>query len=254
MNDIADKKILVAVTTYNEIKLTEECIKSLQKSSNIDIILVDDYSEKDNLKILSEQYKIPFIGKVVHNGLTNSWNLAYKYFIENNYDIFFLSNNDIIFPHQTIQYMTQELYKTDCVIVVPSSTKLGAGKGCCQRLQGIETIPDCDLDINDVKNTQGIQDFLIEYNVYNNSRVDFFTGFLFGMRREIQKYQHSNNNLFDPNRVNICNEIDLYHRIQKMSNRSMVLHCKNAFVFHYKAVTIDIKKRDDLKKLENKYK
>ena len=37
---------------------------------------------------------------------------------------------------------------------------------------------------------------LIKYNVYNNSRVDFFTGFLFGMKREIQQYQHSKNNLF----------------------------------------------------------
>ena len=50
--NITDKKILVAVTAYNEINLTEECIKSLLASSNIDIILVDDYSEKDNIKSL----------------------------------------------------------------------------------------------------------------------------------------------------------------------------------------------------------
>ena len=256
-NIILDDKILVAVTTYNEIQITENCIKSLLNSNiKFDIIMIDDFSKKDNLKILSEKYKIPLISKVYHSGLTNSWNIAYKYFIDNNYDTLFLSNNDIIYPIQTIEYMVNKLYNSDCLIVVPSSTWVGAGIGCCQKLQGIKNIPNLnsDIDINNIDNLQEIQDFLIKWDIFREQYVSYFTGFLFGIKKEIKKYEFSDNILFNPKNINLCNEIDLYNRIKEKSNKNLVLHAKNAFVYHHKALTINIKKRDDLKQLENKYK
>ena len=79
-------KILIAITTFNEIDITEACIKSIIKSdnySNIYPIIIDDNSNKENLKILSKKYNIPIIGKIIQTGLTHSWNMAYKYFMDN---------------------------------------------------------------------------------------------------------------------------------------------------------------------------
>ena len=246
-------KILVALTTYNEIDITEKCIISLKQNPNYDIIIVDDYSERDNLKLLSKKYKIPFIGKINHKGLTDSWNIAYKYFKENNYDVLFLSNNEIIFPIQKLEYITNQLFESNCSVVVPSSTLKGSGKGCCQKLQGITDIPDFNLDINNPDNTQKVQDFLIENNVYQNQFAQYFTGFLFGMKRNINEFEFKDGTLFDSKKINLCNEIEFYNKLNNYS-KELILYVRNAFVYHYKAITIDVKKRDNLKLLENKYK
>ena len=245
--------ILVAITTYNEIDITEKCILSLKKNPNYDIILIDDYSERDDIKTLSKKYKIPFIGKIHHKGLTHSWNIAYKYFRESNYDILYISNNDIIFPTQTLDFMTNELFKSKCCVVVPSSTVKGAGKGCCQKLQGISKISGFNLDIDNPDNVQKVQDFLLENNIFQNQYALYFTGFLFGMKRDISKFEFKDGTLFDSTKINLCNEIEFYNRINTYS-KELILYTRNAFVYHYKAITIDVKKRDNLKLIENKYK
>ena len=250
----SEYKILLILTTYNEIVITEECIKTLLKSDcNMDLIIIDDFSNKDNIKFLAAKYNIPFIGKSEHKGLTNSWNLGYKYFLDNNYDVLYISNNDIKFPTKTINFMTQNLMESDNLIVVPSSTIKGAGIGKCQKLQGLENIPNSEININDPKNYELVQNYLIENNVFENQNVNYFTGFLFGMKKKIRNYEYSDNKLFNPKKINLCNEIDLYTRILEKTQKNNVLYCKNAFVYHYKAVTIDVNKRDSLKQIENKY-
>ena len=110
-------KILLAITTFNEIKITDECLEKITNQQNVyPHFLRDDYSNRDNIKFLSKKYNIPMIGKVRHTGLTHSWNLAYKYFIENDYDFLFISNNDVLIPEQTLDLLSSSLLNSDCYI------------------------------------------------------------------------------------------------------------------------------------------
>ena len=245
-------RILLAITTYNELEITKRCIESAIKSNiNIDILLLDDYSQKECIKELANLYNVFYIGKIKHYGLTHSWNLAYKFFIENHYDLLFISNNDLLIPSQTLSILSDELLKSDKLVVVPSSTVTGAGIGKCGIAQGITSIPN--IYINNSDNYQNVQNYLSGQKL-ELRETDFFNGFFFGLSRNIKVMEITDGVLFDPKRVNICNEIDLYTRIGKIyPNHNKILHVKNAFIYHYKAVTINIKKRDDLKKLEKKY-
>ena len=69
--------------------------------------------------------------------------------------------------------MTENLINSDCSIVVPSSTLKGAGIGKCQKLQGIDQIPDLNININDPNNYQKVQDFMIDNNLFENQKVEY---------------------------------------------------------------------------------
>jgi len=247
--------ILLAITTYNELEITEKCvISALQSEIPIDIILIDDYSKKENIKQLLKKYNIRFIGKISHTGLTPSWNIAYRYFIQNDYDYLFISNNDVLIPKQSIKIMIDEFKKSDCFIVCPSSTKLGAGIGQCGINQGLTQLRyHSNININDYSNYQLVQDILLDNRYQSTKHLNIFNGFFFGMSKKIKEFQYNNDNLFSTKLINICNEIDLHQRIQK-KYQNKILYVPYAFIYHHKAKTIDIKKRDDLSKLENKYK
>ena len=248
--------ILLAITTYNEIEITEKCIVSALKSDiPIDILIIDDYSEKENIKSLLKKYNVQYIGKISHSGLTPSWNIAYRYFLQNGYEYLFISNNDVLIPIQSIRIMIEEFKKTDCYIVCPSSTKSGAGIGKCGINQGITQLKfHPNIDVNDSKNYQLVQNLMINDTRYHiTENLNIFNGFFFGMSKKIKEFQFDDKNLFNTKLINICNEIDLHQRIMKKYPLK-ILYVPYSFIFHFKAVTIDIRKRDDLTKLENKYK
>ena len=247
-------KILLAITTFNEINITEKCIEKIQHLKNIYPILIDDFSNRDNLKLLSMKFKIPIIGKVKHYGLTHSWNLAYKYFIENDYDFLYISNNDVLIPEQTINLLSESLINSDCYVVVPCSTVKGAGIGKCGIAQGIKNLkPVSNIDVNKPENYQEVQNLLIKYQLFKNVKENFFNGFFFGFRKNISKFELENNNLFNPKLINLTNEIDLYTRIKKTDSKK-ILYVKTAFIFHYKGYTLDINsRRDNLNLVRKKY-
>jgi len=247
-------KILLAITTFNEIAITDECLKNIINKKDIYPILLDDYSNRDNIKILSKKYNVPMIGKVRHTGLTHSWNLAYKYFIENDYDFLFLSNNDVLIPEQTLDLLSSSLLNSDCHVVVPCSTVKGAGIGKCGVAQGIKSLsPISEIDVNDPKNFQEVQNILINNNIFEKEKKDFFNGFFFGFGKNISQYEIKKNILFNPKLINLTNEIDLYTRIKKKYTNK-ILYVRNAFVFHYKGYTLNINtRRDNLNIVRKKY-
>ena len=247
-------KILLVLTVYNEIEITDRCLNIIKQNyPNIDILLIDDYSQQDIMKSLARKYKVFYISKVNHPGLTNSWNLGYKFFKENNYDILFISNNDLLIPKNTLNLLIDNFINNDFLVCVPSSTVKGAGIGKCGIAQGIAKLDN--IDVNNHKNFQIVQDHLINNPKYHELRpTNFFNGFFFGLKKEISTVEFKPNILFNPRTINLCNEIDLYNRINaKFKNQNKILHVKHAFIFHFKAVTINIHKRDDLKLIEKKY-
>ena len=80
--------ILFAITTLNQNDYTEALLKSLHETDIyqqgiVDVLIVDDYSQKDDVKSLAWEYKARFIGKDKPMGLTDSWNRVYKYYKNN---------------------------------------------------------------------------------------------------------------------------------------------------------------------------
>ena len=246
--------ILLAITTFNEIEVTEKCIISaLNSNCKIDIVIIDDYSHRDNIKSLTNKYPVHYIGKIAHTGLTHSWNLAYKYFKDNDYQYLFISNNDVLIPSQSIKILVDNLGKNDCYVVCPSSTKLGAGIGKCGINQGLDKLEyHSNIDVNIGNNYQLVQDTLLDKRYEQFNKLDIFNGFFFGIDKRILEFEFNANNLFNPKLINICNEIDLHQRIYK-KYKNKILYVKHAFIYHYKSLTIDIRKRDNLNQLENKY-
>ena len=106
--------ILFGITTLNHNEYTESLLKSVQdteiyKSGLVDIIIVDDYSQKDDVKRLAYKYKVRFLGKDKPKGLTDSWNTIYRYYKNNLYTNLYIANNDILIPRDCIENMQRLL-------------------------------------------------------------------------------------------------------------------------------------------------
>ncbi len=98
------KNTLIAVTTFNQSRYTDHCLRTLQGVS-AKIICIDDCSTDDTQEIC-QKYGVEFIGRKKPKGLTYSWNLAYRYFVEHDFSDLIISNNDILFPKGTISYLS----------------------------------------------------------------------------------------------------------------------------------------------------
>ena len=69
-------KILLCITVYNEIEITEKCLKVIKQNYPNRHLLIDDYSQKDIMKSLVRKFNVFYISKKVnHPKLTKleSW-------------------------------------------------------------------------------------------------------------------------------------------------------------------------------------
>ena len=86
-------KILFSITTWNQSEYTKICLDSLKNiNEDCDILVIDDAST-DNTIDLCKEYGVKYIDKKVGLGLTDSWNQAYKHFVESGYDYLIIANN-----------------------------------------------------------------------------------------------------------------------------------------------------------------
>lgn len=235
-------KTLVVLTTYNQSDITRACLDSLKLvSDDHDVLIVDDASTDNTIKLCLE-YGINYISKEAGKGLTDSWNLAYQYFKDNDYKYFVIANNDILIPSMALTEMINVLDKWPCSLVVPMSTQLGAG-------HNQEQIIDKWYGQNDyhiAENYQRVQDLLLEMkesetqsnNLYKFDpiRMKMFNGFFFMMSKDICQYERADGNLFDPTFINVKNE-DEFNWSNLIPNNDYAMLCKTAFVFHFKGMS-----------------
>ena len=120
------KKILFAITTYNQLDYTKICIDSIlnidKKNFDLDILVIDDFSDDGTVKWCKEN-KINVYEKDNPKGLTHSWNKSVEIFQKNNYDYLVIANNDLIIPNGSLDELISVLDKYPCSTVVPMSTK-----------------------------------------------------------------------------------------------------------------------------------
>ena len=222
-------KILFAITTANQLDYTVKIIDSLNNCgiNNTDIVIFDDASN-DGTVVWCHKNKIEIITKEEPKGLTHSWNLAYKKFKSENYDHLILSNNDLIIPKNAIENLIEVNNKY--TIAGPLSTLKGVGH---QPLQDVRNYYNFEIDEYDFKNTQDIQNHLIQNPLEKkNEHVDFINGFVFSMNRTIIEYELPDGNLFDPSNINVGNESELCERVKPLIGIAL-----NAYIFHFKGVS-----------------
>lgn len=225
-------KILLIITTYNQLKYTTEFFANWKNDSNIDIIFIDDTSTDGTINWLQKN-NLTYITKNKPKGLTDSWNIGYSIFKKENYDFLIISNNDVLIPINSIESLIKNIVNKQ--IISPITTKLGAGHNW--KYQSFENYwKDFKIDHKKSVNYQKVQDAI--NNKGNVLEMDHFNGFFFLMSRAIIKSEFNSNNLFNPANVNVHQESDLESRL---INKPLL--DTSSFVYHYKGVSF-IKKKN----------
>ncbi len=232
-------KNLLAITVAGQLKWLKEAILTLQ--DDLDVLVIDDATPGNSIKDFCKQnIGMKLITKLKPMGLTNSWNLAYQYFKENNYDNCILSNDDVRFPKGFSEGLLKGLDKFN--IVAPLTNNPGYGYDC-------ESSPFCQdvkrfVNINPTeKNYDKVQQILHErYKSGSFRPSNFFNGFCFAFSYSIAKFAYNKQYLFNPANVNVGNEFDLAKRMKKIESytlRGRLGICKTSYVFHWKDKTFD---------------
>jgi len=228
------KRTLLAITTFNQIIYTRKCLDYLENSKvrNMDIVIFDDHSRDETIN-LDKEYDIKIITKPKGKGLTDSWNIAFKYFDDYDYDYFFLINNDVLIPNGALEQMLILLKNNS--LVVPMTSIYGAGH--LRKLQAISTyyniIPNNPNDTQKIQNEIQIKDI-------QSVKLDLLNGFFFGMNKNIKKIRFSDEYFFNPKNINVGNDDEFNTRLN--NNGEKVMLCTKAFIYHFKDISFNIKK------------
>lgn len=115
------KNIFVIIVTYNGMKWLEVCLKSLRASNYpLHIVVVDNNSNDNTIKYLSEQKDIYFIANKTNKGFGQANNQGIEYGMQHQADYFLLINQDAYINPNTIEKLleTSTWYK-DAAIIAP---------------------------------------------------------------------------------------------------------------------------------------
>lgn len=224
-------KNLLAITVAGQLKWLEEAISTLQ--DDLDILVVDDATS--GIKEFCKKREVNLVTKTKPQGLTNSWNLAYQYLKQNNYDNCILSNDDVRFPMGFSEGLIDGLKEFD--LIGPLTNNPGYGHDC-------ESSPFSQnvrryIDLNPTrKNTIDIQQILLErYRSSPFKQSKFINGFLLAFSSTVVKFAYNEQYLFDPSNINVGNEFDLASRMQERGGKIGI--SKISYVFHWKAKTTE---------------
>lgn len=227
------KKIMIAVTSANNIEITEACLKTIPRGPRV--VVYDDASTEPIEQLCSE-LKVELKKEDKPRGLTNLWNKAYADFLKSGLKYILITNNDVIFPKGSIEEMIKVFNEQDTVILGPLTNKPGTGVN--QRIGNY--LCNVSLDINDPANTQILQDMLMASMTSKFILTNYINGFCFMVGNSVSKYRFNAISLFPPQKINIGNEDWLCNQIRKMSGHIpgvKFVICLTSFVFHYKALT-----------------
>eukprot|EP01023_Acetabularia_acetabulum_P003760 TRINITY_DN1155_c0_g1_i2.p1 TRINITY_DN1155_c0_g1~~TRINITY_DN1155_c0_g1_i2.p1 ORF type:complete len:306 (-),score=5.26 TRINITY_DN1155_c0_g1_i2:504-1421(-) len=233
--------VLLAVPTANILQRTRSFLISISTiQDSFDLLVIDELSTDGTRKHL-DQRNIKYISPDKPNGVTYNWNMAFEYFMDNDqYNIMFLSNNDVLIPNGVIDELATSLRNCNCDLISPLSTNKGKGHRPNDGIEsqlGLQNYTDVvSLDIN----YQVVQNALDIYSknsklatCQQNKRKRQFNGFFFGFTKGIAEIAFNDSTLFNPGNRNIDQEKELSRRMKK---RNLKI-CLNqiTFVYHYKA-------------------
>lgn len=228
-------KNLLAITVAGQTKWLKEAISTLRDP--LDVLVIDDSTPGDSIKDFCKQnIGMKLVTKVKPMGLTNSWNLTYQYFKQNNYDNCILSNDDVRFPQGFSEELIEGLKEFD--LVGPLTNEPGniwdsEHSPACQNVRRYTDIePTAKGNINKVQ-----QILSVRYRSAPFRPCNFINGFCLAFSRSIAKYTYNEQFLFNPAHINTWNEYDLADRIREKGGKIGI--CKSSYVFHWKAKTTE---------------
>lgn len=238
---LGPNKMLLVITTCNEISATLRVLSSIEKCNqeNFDVLFIDDASDDDTVTRL-RQLGYYVITKEKAQGLTDSWNMGYKYFMESNYEAVIFANNDILLPCGAIQGIKHSLAKYP--FVVPLTSEIGSGHNPSQAINNACRISSSYIDLIH---------FDMNYQLIQNSLPYFcshlpllvapptpkFNGFFFSLRKpEISLLEFKKGILFDPANVIFGQEDNLLHQLKENGIQTAI--STSSFVYHFKSTTV----------------
>jgi GT2 family glycosyltransferase len=115
-------KVGIIIVNYNGEKYTNDCIKSVFKSSyqNYLVIVIDNASTDNSVKLLEEfNNKIVIIKNNENLGFSGANNIGIKYALENECEYVLLLNNDTEIDKELIKNMVDASIKNNNAIISP---------------------------------------------------------------------------------------------------------------------------------------
>ncbi|MDD2224580.1 MAG: glycosyltransferase family 2 protein [Candidatus Shapirobacteria bacterium] len=117
------KKIAIIVLNWKQAKLTIETITSVLKikhdSFDYQIILVDNGSSDDSLKIFNQEYKNNKLVKIINTkgnyGYAGGNNFGIDYALKNKFDFLVLLNNDVLVKPNFLEELLKESTNYDII-------------------------------------------------------------------------------------------------------------------------------------------
>ena len=229
-------KPLILVTSANNLEYTIKTIESIP--NQYDCVVFDDAST-DPVKEYCDKHGIYFYGEYEPKGLTNLWNKGFQYFLDHpEYTHLIFSNNDVIYSADSISRMYESMKASGACLIGPMSNKPGANTEQRPKYGDIDI--DNDLLVERVAN-------LVWADGVKFQRMTRVNGFCFMVDRSIKPVMNTVDCLFPPHFINTGNEDWLCDEL--IHAGKIIGIAKQAFVFHYKAVTTRMCKDGDRNKL-----
>ena len=238
-------KNLLAITVAGQLRWLKEAISSLRDP--LDVLVIDDATPGISIGEFCGRKGILFLSKEKPLGLTDSWNKAYRYFKENDYDNCIFSNDDVRFPVGFSKGLLEGLKEFD--LIAPLSNNPGfqwdnLHSPLCQDIRRF-----VDIEPNE-RNIDRVQEIISKrYRKIPFRQSSFINGFCFAFSSSISKFaydeeftsinivQPNPQFLFNPANINTFNEYDLANRINKKGGKVGI--SKVSYVFHWKAKTTE---------------
>lgn len=222
----------LAVLTYGgaPMKYIIAAIESIPKSLEV-LVVSDSPSLDSSLREFCRMAGIGFWGKTEAKGLTDSWNMAYRFFESGDFSACILANDDVKFADGSHAELIKSLGNFN--LVGPLSNNPGPDwEKQRQRIGDYLNVPERLWDI--YAETDAIQRNLVgRYSSSPYISTDGnINGFCLAFSRDIEKFKFDDSHLFDPSFTNVGNEDELCQRILARGGRLGI--CRTAFVFHWK--------------------
>ena len=106
------KEIAVIVLNWNGKEDTLECLQSLQEQENVDfdIIVVDNGSEEDSVKVIREEFPaVQIIESGKNLGYAEGNNVGMRYALNHGAQFVFVLNNDTVLDKLCLYYLVEDL-------------------------------------------------------------------------------------------------------------------------------------------------
>ncbi|CAM9768047.1 unnamed protein product, partial [Heterosigma akashiwo] len=209
----------------------------------MDLLVIDDGSRDETLDELKSRGIKVIRTPNPPQGVTYAWNLGYAYFWANCYEHVFITNNDVVLPIGSIEGMQQGLSSGACDIVGPVSTATGAGRNTQNQAAGLRWASLRESKDPTVRksweflNQHWFRRHLDPMNPLDGKGpATYLNGFFFGLNKKSLAASFDDNHLFNPQRRNTGNEMELQARAVSIGQTLCV--AISSFVFHLKGQTI----------------